>query len=184
MPRKNHKWYIGAILHVTARGNHKSNIFKHETDYKLYLNYVKEAIEYYENKHIIIAYALMTNHIHLVIETTDCDISNFVKRVHSRYAANFNKKYDCVGHLFQGRYKSELIQDDNYMLEVSRYVHLNPVRAQMVEKPENYRWSSYTTYTGERNDKLITSKRVLSYFKKGEEKELYKEFVERGQTPG
>ncbi|MBU3143451.1 transposase [Clostridium sp. CF012] len=187
MPRKKHNWYIGAILHVTARGNRRSNIFKDETDYKLYLNYIKEAMEYYKNKHYIIAYVLMTNHIHLVVETTDCDISDFIKRVHSRYAGNFNKKYNYIGHLFQGRYKSELIEDDCYMLEVSRYVHLNPVRAKMVKKPEDYRWSSYTTYTGEKDEKLITSKRVLSYFKKGEEKELYKEFVEsaiRGQTLG
>ncbi|MBU3190633.1 transposase [Clostridium bowmanii] len=180
MPRKKHKWYIGAMLHVTARGNHKSNIFKDETDYKLYLYYVKEAIEYYDNKHYIIAYVLMTNHVHLVIETTDCDISDFIKRVHGRYAENFNKKYDCTGHLFQGRYNSELIGDENYMLEVSRYVHLNPVRAKMVEKPEDYRWSSYTMYTGEKDEKLITSKRVLSYFK---EKGLYKKFVESAMGP-
>ena len=129
----------------------------------------------------------MTNHVHLVIETTDCDISDFIKRSHSRYATNFNKKYNCIGHLFQGRYKSELIQDDKYMLEVSRYVHLNPVRAKMVSKPEDYKWSSYTMYIGEEEEKLITSKRVLSYFKEGEEKELYKRFVEsamRGQTLG
>jgi len=178
MPRKLHKWYIGAILHVTARGNHKSDIFKEETDYKLYLNYIKEAMEYYENKHQIIAYALMTNHIHLVIETTDLDISDFIKRAHSRYAGNFNKKYNYIGHLFQGRYKSELIEDDKYMLEVSRYVHLNPVRSKMVEKPGDYRWSSYSMYTGEKDEKLITSKRVLSYFNTGEEKGLYKKFVE------
>jgi putative transposase len=187
MPRKKHKWYVGAIFHVTARGNHRSDIFKEETDYKLYLNYIKEAIEYYENKHYVIAYVLMTNHIHLLIETTDCDISNFIKRVHSRYAENFNKKYNYIGHLFQGRYKSEIIEEDNYMLEVSRYVHLNPVRANMVDKPEDYKWSSYTMYTGEKDEVLITSHRVLSYFKKGEEKRLYKEFVESvigGQTPG
>jgi REP element-mobilizing transposase RayT len=178
MPRKKHEWYIGAILHVVARGNHRSDIFRDETDYELYLNYIKDAMEYYENKYYIIAYILMTNHVHIIIETTDLDISDFIKRIHSRYAWNFNKKYNYIGHLFQDRYRSELIEDDNYMLQVSRYVHLNSVRAKMVEKPEDYKWSSYMTYIGEKEEKLITSKKVLSYFKNGKEKELYRNFVE------
>jgi putative transposase len=178
MPRKKHEWYIGAKLHVIARGNHRNDIFRDESDYELYLYYIKEAMEYYENKYYIITYVLMTNHMHLVIETTDLDISHFIKRVHSRYAWNFNKKYKYIGHLFQDRYRSELIEDDKYMLEVSRYVHLNPVRANMVEKPEDYQWSSYRMYIGEKEEKLITSKVVLSYFKKGKEKESYKKFVE------
>ena len=120
----------------------------------------------------------MTNHVHLIIKTTDLDISNFIKRIHSRYAWNFNKKYNYIGHLFQDRYRSELIEDDKYMLQVSRYVHLNPVKANMVEKPEDYQWSSYRMYIGEKEEKLITSKELLSYFKKGKEKELYRNFVE------
>jgi putative transposase len=150
MPRKKHEWYIGAKLHVIARGNHRNDIFRNESDYELYLYYLKEAMEYYKNKYYIISYVLMTNHMHLLIDTTDSDISNFIKRVHSRYAWNFNKKYNYIGHLFQDRYRSELIEDDRYMLEVSRYVHLNPVRANMVEKPENYQWSSYGMYIGEK----------------------------------
>ncbi|AKA70859.1 transposase [Clostridium scatologenes] len=178
MPRKKHEWYIDSKLHVVARGNHRNDIFKDETDYELYLNYIKEAMEYYENKYYIIAYVLMTNHVHLIIKTKDLDISNFIKRVHSRYAWNFNKKYKYIGHLFQDRYRSELIEDDKYMLEASRYLHLNPVKANMVEKPEDYRWSSYSMYIGEKKEKLIITKEVLSYFQKGNERELYKRFVE------
>jgi len=178
MPRKKHEWYIGAKFHVIARGNHRNDIFRDEIDYELYLNYIKDAMEYYENKYYIIAYILMTNHVHLIIKTTDLDISNFIKRIHSRYAWNFNKKYNYIGHLFQDRYRSELIEDDKYMLQVSRYVHLNPVKANMVEKPEDYQWSSYRMYIGEKEEKLITSKELLSYFKKGKEKELYRNFVE------
>lgn len=134
-------------------------------------------MEYYENKYYIIAYALMTNHVHLIIGTTDLDISNFIKRAHSRYAWNFNKKYKYIGHLFQDRYRSQLIEDDKYMLEVSRYVHLNPVRANMVNTPEEYKWSSYSTYIGETKEKLINSESILNYFNNREE---YKIFVEQG----
>ncbi len=84
MPRKKHEWYIGAKLHVIARGNHRNDIFRDETDYEVYLNYLKEAMEYYENKYYIIAYVLMTNHVHLIIQTTDLDVYNFIKRAHSR----------------------------------------------------------------------------------------------------
>ena len=188
MPRKKHQWYTGARVHVIARGNHRNDIFRDYTDYKLYLNYLKEAMEYYKNKYYIIAYVLMTNHVHIVVETTDKDVSDFVKRVHSRYASNFNRKYNYVGHLFQGRYKGELIQDDGYMLEVSRYVHLNPVRANMVAKPEECQWSSYSMYIGQKRERLISSDKVLCYFEQENKRELYKKFVEsvcmEGQTPG
>ncbi|WP_027623913.1 transposase [Clostridium lundense] len=178
MPRKKHQWYTGAILHVIARGNRRNDIFKELTDYKLYLSYLKEAMEYYKNKYYIIAYVLMTNHVHILIETTDKDVSDFVKRVHSRYASNFNEKYNYVGHLFQGRYRGELIQDHSYMLEVSRYIHLNPVRANMVRRPEEYKWSSYNMYIGEKRENIISSDRVFSYFQQDNKRELYKRFVE------
>ena len=71
MPRKKHEWYIGAKLHVIARGNHRNDIFRDETDYELYLSYLNEAMEYYKNRYQVIAYVLMTNHIHIIIETTD-----------------------------------------------------------------------------------------------------------------
>lgn len=178
MPRKKHEWYIGAKLHVIARGNHRNDIFRDETDYELYLNYLNEAMEYYKNKYKIIAYVLMTNHVHIMIGTTDKDVSDFIKRVHSRYAWNFNKKYKYIGHLFQDRYRGELIENDRYMLEVSRYVHLNPVRANMVEKPEEYKWSSYSIFIGEIPEKLINSEMILNYFNNKDKHKLYKEFVE------
>lgn len=180
MPRKKHEWYIGAKVHVIARGNHRNDIFRDETDYEVYLNYLKEAMEYYKDKYYIIAYALMTNHVHIIIETTSENVSDFIKRVHSRYAWNFNKKYKYIGHLFQDRYRGELIEDDKYMLEVSRYVHLNPVKANMVKRPEEYKWSSYKMYLEEKEEKLISTYKILSYFKKGEQRKLYKAFVESG----
>lgn len=178
MPRRKHYWYPGAKLHVVARGNRKTDIFKQETDYKLYLDYLNEAIEYYDNKYHIMAYTLMTNHVHLQIETEDMDVSDLIKRVHSRYAWNFNKKYDYIGHLFQDRYKAELIQSDRYVLEASRYIHLNPVRANMVKCPSDYKWSSYNVYIGKAKDKLIQCDRILSYFNKDKSVDLYKAYVE------
>lgn len=178
MPRKKHEWYIGAKVHVIARGNHRNDIFRDETDYELYLNYLDEAMEYYENKYKVMAYVLMTNHVHIIVETTDKDVSDFIKRVHSRYAWNFNQKYKYIGHLFQDRYRGELIKDDRYMLEVSRYVHLNPVRANMVEKPEEYKWSSYSMLIGKSPKKLVSSEIILSYFNNKDKHKLYKEFVE------
>lgn len=182
MPRKKHLWHPGAELHVIARGNHKNNIFRDRTDYEAYLYYLQEAMKYYndkyDDKYHILAYVLMTNHVHLLVGTEDRDVSDFVRRVHSMYASNFNKKYGYIGHLFQDRYKSELIQDYKYFLEVSRYIHLNPVRANIVKKPEYYQWSSYNMYIGKAKEELISSDKVLSYFRGDNKTELYKAFVE------
>jgi REP element-mobilizing transposase RayT len=183
LPRKKHQWYEGAKIHVTARGNHRNAIFIEDRDYEVYLNCLKEAIEYYENKYYIIAYVLMINHVHIVVGTTDKDVSDLVKRVHSRYACNFNNKYNYVGHLFQDRYKGKLIRDDWYMLEVSRYVHLNPVKANIIEKPEDYKWSSYNMFIEDNEDKFINADIVLNYFREENKYRLYKEFVERGVRP-
>ena len=93
------------------------------------------------------------------------------------YARYFNNKYNFVGHLFQGRYRSELIEEDSYNLATSRYIHLNPVRSSMVETPVEYDWSSYDVYLGEREDDLINEERLLSYFKNNS-RVLYKKYVE------
>ncbi|MGH4050369.1 MAG: transposase [Clostridium sp.] len=98
-------------------------------------------------------------------------------RVNRFYAKYFNNKYLYIGHLFQARYGSELIEQDSYVLETSRYIHLNPVRAKMVEMPNNYQWSSYSMYIGNEKEKFICSNRVLSYFK-NKNIELYKIYVE------
>lgn len=178
MPRKKRIWYENAQFHITARGNHRNDIFRDETDYEVYLKGIEEAIEYYEGKFEVISYCLMTNHVHLQIQTTDIKIGEFIKRVNSLYAQKFNDKYNYVGHLFQGRYGSEVIENDAYALEVSRYIHLNPVRANMVNKPEKYQWSSYSMYIGMKEGKLVNSDKILSYFKIKNARELYKEFVE------
>lgn len=98
--------------------------------------------------------------------------------MHSIYTKYFNKKYNYIGHLFQDKYFSELIEDDKQMLETSRYVHLNPVKANIVEKPEEYKWSSYSVFIGKSARKLVNSEIILNYFNNKDRHILYKEFVE------
>jgi putative transposase len=178
MPRKKREWFEGATYHLTARGNRKEDIFREKRDYEHYISCIKEALKYYEERYRIICYCLMTNHVHIQMETSDMHISNFMKRVNGLYAQYFNRKYDFVGHLFQGRYGAELIKTDQYSLEASRYIHLNPVRAGMVIKPEEYQWSSYGMYIGVNPEGIIDTDAVLSYFQKENKRQLYKEYVE------
>ena len=129
-------WYEGAIYHITTRGNHRNDIFRDEEDFKVYLTISEEALIYYSHiNYKLVAYCLMDNHVHLMIKTDDKPLANLISRISSIYTRYFNKKYNYIGHLFQDRYYSELIKDDKQMLETSRYVHLNPVKAKMVEKP-------------------------------------------------
>lgn len=180
MPRKNRIWYPGLIYHVTARGNRKESIFKDENDYKMYLHCIEEAVKYYSNKYKIISYCLMTNHVHLQVKTEDIHIGRLIGRINFIYAMSFNKKYDYIGHLFQGRYASEVIDDDKYLLQASKYIHRNPVRAKLVAKPEDYRWSSYNMYIGREEENIISSDMLLSYFKnnKDNSRGAYKDFIE------
>jgi putative transposase len=118
----------------------------------------------------------MTNHVHLQIKTKDNHIWHLMSRINKNYARNFNNKYNYVGHVFQSRYNGVLIKNDEYVLEASRYIHLNPVRANMVDAPEKYKWSSYPVYIGKKKESIVQSEILLSYFR-GNRKELYKRYV-------
>ena len=178
MPTKKREWYPYASYHITARGNHRNDIFKDEEDFVYYLSLIKETVDYYiYDKYHIISYCLMDNHVHILIKIGEKPLGQFIGRINSKYAKYYNKKYNYIGHLFQDRYFSEIIESDAQMLETSRYIHLNPVRAKMVEKPENYEWSSYSMYIGNGKENFICSNRILSYFK-NKNRELYKKYVE------
>lgn len=120
----------------------------------------------------------MTNHIHLQIQTKNDHIKHIMKELHSRYAVWFNKEHHYIGHLFQGRYGAEVIDTDAYFREVSRYIHLNPVEAKMVHRPEDYRWSSYKAYILGTIDDYVTTTKVLAYFPQPKHTH-YQAFVER-----
>lgn len=182
MPTQIRKWYPGASYHVTARGNHREDIFRDNEDFAYYLTLIKETVKYYFNeKYEIISYCFMDNHVHLLIKTGEKPLGEFIGRINSKYAKYYNEKYDCVGHLFQDRYFSELIESDAQMIETSRYIHLNPVRAKMTEKPESYKWSSYSMYIGNQREYLISSGLVLSFFS---DRDSYRKYVEAGIAPG
>lgn len=140
-------WVSGATYHITNRGNRKEIIFRESIDYSVYLGILKETLKFYEDDNYkLISYCLMSNHVHLILKTGTKDPSFFMRRVNSMYARYFNSKYEYVGHLFQSRYFSNLINNVIELLEVSRYIHLNPVRAKIVDSPEKYVWSSYNKF--------------------------------------
>ncbi len=132
--------YNNAIHHITARGNERKNIFLDEKDFEKFLNYLNVVYEPY--KTIVYSFALLDNHYHLLIETPYANLSKMMRDLNGHYNKYFNKRHKRNGHLFQGRFKSILVDKDNYLLVLSRYIHLNPVRAGVTSKPENYSNSS------------------------------------------
>jgi REP element-mobilizing transposase RayT len=138
--------YPGAFYHITSRGNEQKDVFKSQRDREKFLEYLASATERYGA--VIHAYCLMGNHFHLLLETPEANLSQIMRHINGAYTTYFNTKRKRSGHLFQGRYKAILIEADEYLTELSRYIHLNPVRVGIVEKPEQYQWSSYRSYTG------------------------------------
>jgi len=172
--------YDGACYHVTARGNEGKRIYRNKSDYRQFKWYMTEAKEKFNC--LYHAYVLMPTHYHLLIETPDGNLSEIMQYVNSSYAMYHNTKWERIGHLFQGRYKSILVERDSYFLELNRYLHLNPVRADIVEQPDDYVYSSYHAYVGNRNDSLITTEYVLGMFGNNERqaRKRYREFVTDG----
>ena len=154
--------YPGAFYHVTSRGNEKKDIFKTVADREKFLFYLASACARYGAE--IHAYCLMTNHYHLMLETPFGNLSLAMKYINSSYTTYFNIKSKRVGHLLQGRYKAILVEADAYAAELSRYIHLNPVRAGMVKSPEEYPWSSCRFYTEGGEPLWLTTRFILGYF--------------------
>lgn len=178
MTYKKREWWPGVVLHITARGNHRNDIFRDEEDFQIYLGLIKEALEFYNGEFEVYAYCLMDNHVHLLVKCKEKHISMFISRVHSLYAKIFNKKYRYIGYLFQNRYFTEVIEDDSQFLSTCRYIHLNPIRAKMIKKPEEYEWSSYSMTIGLSEEKIVNSEKILNYFKSSSSRILYRAFVE------
>jgi len=139
--------YPGAFYHVTSRGNEQKDVFKSRGDREKFLAYLSSSSERYGA--VIHAYCLMSNHYHLLLETPEGNLSEVMRHINGAYTTYFNVKRKRAGHLFQGRYKAILVEADDYAAELSRYIHLNPVRVGIVERPEHYQWSSYQGYSGQ-----------------------------------
>lgn len=138
--------YPGAFYHVTARGNEQKDIFRSRSDREKFLSYLESATERYGA--VVHCYCLMGNHYHLLLQTPQGNLSQIMRHINGAYTTYFNVKRKRAGHLLQGRYKAILIEADTYAAELSRYIHLNPVRAGIVAHPEEYAWSSYRCFVG------------------------------------
>jgi len=139
--------FAGALYHITSRGNRQESIYESDKDRENFLSILAEGCVAYN--WICHAYCLMDNHYHLLIETPDANLSKGMRQLNGRYTQSFNRAHNCVGHVFQGRYKAILVEKDSYLLELSRYIVLNPVRVGMVRTTSDWPWSSYRATVGE-----------------------------------
>lgn len=173
--------YEGAFYHITARGNEKRTIFRSEQDLTRFLSLLQRVHERYGI--LVHAYVLMTNHYHLILETPKANLISTLHDLNTAYTNYFNRRYNRTGHLFQGRYRSLLVEKDTYLLELSRYIHLNPLRAGVVKRPEDYQWSSYPTYLSTRPQaEWLCTSEILGQLSRQKEKarHRYRQFVEEG----
>jgi len=173
--------YPRAFYHVTSRGNERKSIFRSYRDREKFLEYLESATERYGA--VIHVYCLMDNHYHLFIETPLGNLSKIMQHINGAYTMYFNTKRNRAGHLMQGRYKSILVDADEYAKELSRYIHLNPVRACIEKDPSDYEWSSCGYYTTKKKaPEWLKREFILSYFGKKHSDAIkkYKEFVEAG----
>jgi REP element-mobilizing transposase RayT len=162
MARRPRIHYPGGLYHVMARGNRGLKVFQQDRDYRLYLKFLEEYKERYG--FLLYAYVLMPTHVHLLIEVGEIPLSRLMQSLQFRYTRNYNLRYQGWGHLFQGRYKAILCEKDSYLIELSAYIHLNPVRGKLVKDPSEYPWSSYREYLRGGKGGLVDSSFVLSQF--------------------
>lgn len=169
-----------AFYHVMLRGNNGQDIFFSDRDRCRFLLLLQEGVERYNYR--VHAYCLMRNHVHLVIQTGTVPLSRLVQHLTTCYAIYINKTQGRIGHLFQGRFKAILVDAKNYLTELVRYVHLNPVRASLVSRPEDYFWSSHLAYLGLRTIAWLTQEWLLKKFDSHEisARQFYTDFINKG----
>ncbi|MDP3788793.1 MAG: transposase [Candidatus Omnitrophota bacterium] len=173
--------YPGAFYHVIQRGNEKKNIFLSEQDRLKFYEYL--AILHIRYKVNIHTYCLMRNHYHLIMETENANLASAMHYLNTSYTVYFNLKSKRTGHLFQGRYKAILVEADEYLHQLSRYIHLNPVRAGLVKDPANYPHSSYKYFVStQKRPGWLKTNFILSMFDASTKKAmpLYKKFILEG----
>lgn len=178
MPRRRREKCENSIYHIIVRGNNKQDIFLDEKDKIEYLERLKRYQEKYKIN--VYAYCLMTNHVHLLIYDNGQDISKVMQGLNLSYVIYFNKRHNHCGHLFQDRFKSIMVKRDSYFIEVSKYIHLNPVKANMTQSSEEYKWSSRRIYLGDKDAwRIVDNNRILAYFSNDyqESVKLYSEYI-------
>jgi putative transposase len=163
--------YQGAWYHVTSRGNERGKIFRDDKDRIRFLEALRESIEKFRVE--VHCYVLMSNHFHFLLRTLEANLSRFMQRFNTAYTAYYNLRHHRAGHLYQGRFKAIVVEADEYLKELSRYLHLNPVRLKRYKKLtieekvrilKKYNWSSLPGYMGlGKRDEFVTYGAVLGY---------------------
>lgn len=174
--------FAGALYHVTSRGDRREEIYEEDSDRQTFISLLDDICESYN--WICHAYCLMGNHYHLLIETPDANLSNGMRQLNGVYTQKFNRTHNRVGHVFQGRYKAILVEKQSYLLELARYIVLNPVRAHMVHSAKDWPWSSYRATVGLATaPQCLSTDWLLSSFakRKGDAIERYKQFIREGK---
>lgn len=173
--------HSGALYHVTARGDRRDRIYRSDNDRLVWLSILGETCARFN--FVIHAYCQMTNHYHLLVETVGGGLNRGMRYLNGNYSQYFNRTHSLVGHVYQGRYDAILCQRDNYLLELSRYIELNPVRARMRSLPEEWPWSSYRTKMGMQHSPVwLRPEAVLLHLASNQEeaRQAYRQFVLAG----
>ena len=174
--------YAGAIYHVTSRGDRLEDIYDSGADRECFIKTLGDVCKRFN--WVCHAYCLMSNHYHLLIETPDANLSKGMRQLNGVYTQAYNRANGRVGHVFQGRYKAIMVEKQGYLLELARYIVLNPVRASMVRSVSQWRWSSYRATTGQvLNPGWLNTDWLLASFskRKSQAVKLYKAFVAEGK---
>lgn len=187
MPRQGRIHIVGGIYHIMQRGIERRDIFNDEEDREEFLDRLSNGLK--ETNHKCYAWSLMPNHFHLLIRSGNKTISELMRKLLTGYAMYFNRKYKRSGYLYQNRYKSILSQEDSYLLELVRYIHLNPLRAKMVKDVKElneYKWSGHSVLMGNRELSWQSTGEILERFgrKRKESIKKYAEFIEDGKEIG
>ena len=170
--------YPDALYHVMNRGRRGDEVFTEAEDYAAFIDLLKEIVDDYNVK--VSAYCLMSNHYHLLVKTPDSNISRAMRHLNGVYTQRYNRIHHCDGPLFRGRYKAILVEADSYLLELLRYIHRNPLEANLVDNLQKYNWSSHKGYLSKAKKWDWLHKRfALSLFSKdhAESIRLYKQFI-------
>lgn len=175
--------FCGALYHITSRGNHREAIYDDVADKELFLSVLDEVCR--DCNWVCHAYCLMSNHYHLLIETPDANLSKGMRQLNGIYTQSYNRSHGRSGHLFQGRYKAILVEKESYLIELARYIVLNPVRAQMVRSAKDWRWSSYRATVGQvQGPSCLRVDWLLSAFAENAAVAIdcYKQFITEGKN--
>ena len=174
--------FEGAVYHITARGNGRQEIFLDDKDRAGFLAVLRDVVDRFG--WVCHAYCLMSNHYHLLIETPDANLSKGMRQLNGVYTQAFNRRHERVGHVLQGRFKSILVEKESHLLELARYVVLNPVRANMVGYARQWKWSSYRATAGHAlSPEFLTTEWILSQFHAQADpaRTAYRRFVKEGR---